>query len=63
MVSKLREKAKQTLAVAKGEKDNTQTVRLWLNQITPDNYTKKHSELRGLLFGTRIAKDEPGYDD
>jgi hypothetical protein len=63
MVVALREKAKSTLIAAKGEKDNTQTVRLWLNQITPDNYEKKQFELRGLLFGDRIAKDEAGYDE
>ena len=63
MVVALREKAKSTLIAAKGEKDNTQTVRLWLNQITPDNYEKKQSELRVLLFGDRIAKDEAGYDE
>ena len=44
-------------------KDNTQTVRLWLNQITPDNYEKKSKELRGLMFGDRIAKDEPGFEE
>jgi hypothetical protein len=38
-------------------------VKLWLNQITPDNFDKKQSELRGLLFGDRKAKDEPGFED
>jgi hypothetical protein len=63
MVVALRETAKRTLIAAKGEKDNTQTVRLWLNQISPDNYEKKKSELRVLLFGDRLAKDELGFDE
>lgn len=63
MVQKLRETAKANLQATKAEKDNTQTVRLWLNQITPDNYQKKQAELRELLFGNRIAKDEEGYDE
>lgn len=63
MVAKLRLKAKENQDAASAAKDNTQTVRLWLNQITPDNYAKKESELRVLLFGDRIAKDEPGYED
>jgi hypothetical protein len=41
MVLELKEKAKKNIAATKVEKDNTQTVRLWLNQITPDNYDKK----------------------
>lgn len=46
---------------ARSERDDNQNVRLWLNQITPDNYDKKESELRGLMFGDRKAKDEEGY--
>jgi hypothetical protein len=41
MVSKLKLKAQQNIEVARKEKDNNQNVRLWLNQITPDNYDKK----------------------
>ena len=63
MVLKLKEKARQNIEATKVEKDNTQTVRLWLNQITPDNYAKKSFELRGLLFGDRKIKDEPGYEE
>ena len=63
MVLKLKEKARQNIEATKVEKDNTQTVRLWLNQITPDNYAKKSIELRGLLFGDRKIKDEPGYEE
>lgn len=62
MVIKLKEKAKANIEAAKSEKDNTQTVRLWLNQITPDNYEKKSTELRGLLFGDRKLKNEEGFD-
>ena len=63
MVAKLREKAKANIEEAKKEKDNSQNVRLWLNQISPDNYDKKQSELRALMFGDRKTKDEPGFDD
>ena len=38
-------------------------MRLWLNQITPDNYEKKSKELRSLMFGDRICKDEEGYEE
>lgn len=62
MVAKLRLKAKENKDAAAAAKDNTQTVRLWLNQITPDNYEKKQSELRVLLFGDRIARDEAGFE-
>lgn len=37
-------------------------MRLWLNQITPDNFKKKESELRGLLFGNRISLEEEGFE-
>jgi hypothetical protein len=36
---------------------------LWLNQITPDNYAKKESELRGLLFGDRKTINEKGFEE
>ena len=61
MVSKLKQKAVSNLEKARSEKDDNQKVRLWLNQITPDNYEKKQSELRVLMFGDRKAKDEPGF--
>ena len=61
MVSKLKLKAQQNIEVARKEKDNNQNVRLWLNQITPDNYDKKQSELRSLMFGDRKAMGETGY--
>jgi hypothetical protein len=44
------------------KKDNHQHVRLWLNQITPDNFKKKESELRGLLFGNRLNLEEEGFE-
>lgn len=37
-------------------------MRLWLNQISPDNYEIKQKELRTLLFGDRKTKDEKGFD-
>lgn len=63
MEDKLIQIAKANLENAKKEKDNTQTVRLWLNQISPDNYQKKEGELRVLLFGDRKCKDEEGFED
>ena len=63
MVAKLREKAKANIEEAKKEKDNSQNVRLWLNQISPDNYDKKQTELRSLMFGDRKAIGEPGYEE
>ena len=63
MVSKLKLKAQQNIEVARKTKDNNQNVRLWLNQITPDNYEKKQSELRVLMFGDRKAKGEDGYSE
>lgn len=40
-VMKLKEAAKANLDRARGQKDDVKHVRLWLNQISPDNYTKK----------------------
>lgn len=55
----MRDKAEQNLQIARKEKNEEQRVRLWLNQISPDNYEKKQSELRGLLFGDLKAPSEP----
>ena len=46
----------------KSEKTDTQSVRLWLNQITPDNYGKKCSELRELLIGNAKLLNEEGFN-
>lgn len=46
----------------KSSKDNTQRVRLWLNQITPDNFAKKSGELRELLIGHAKLLNEEGFD-
>lgn len=62
MQSQLKEKAKVNQENAMKKKDNHQNVRLWLNQITPDNFKKKESELRGLLFGNRISLEEEGFE-
>ncbi len=62
MVVKLKETAKKNIEATKKEKDNTQNVRLWLNQITPDNYEKKQFELRSLMFGDRKTKEEAGFE-
>ena len=47
---------------AKSEKQDYQKVRLWLNQITPDNFEKKKSELRELLIGDAKIMGEPGFN-
>jgi hypothetical protein len=44
------------------EKADTQRVRLWLNQITPDNFAKKSGELRELLIGNAKLLNEEGFD-
>ena len=46
----------------KSEKTDTQRVRLWLNQITPDNYAKKSGELRELLIGNANLLNEEGFN-
>ena len=45
----------------KNEKNDTQRVRLWLNQITPDNFAKKSEELRKLLIGNAKLLNEEGF--
>jgi hypothetical protein len=47
---------------AKSEKQDFQKVRLWLNQISPDNYDKKSGELRELLIGNAKLLSEKGFD-
>jgi hypothetical protein len=47
---------------AKSEKQDYQRVRLWLNQISPDNFDKKSGELRELLIGNAKLLSEPGFD-
>jgi hypothetical protein len=63
MEEKLAANASKNMVAARGEKDNNQMVRLWLNQITPDNQEKKQGELRVLLFGDRKCLDEEGFKD
>ena len=46
----------------KSEKADTQRVRLWLNQITPDNFAKKSGELRELLIGNAKLLNEEGFN-
>ena len=46
----------------KSEKADTQRVRLWLNQITPDNFAKKSGELRELLIGNAKLLKEEGFN-
>ncbi len=63
MVVKMKETAKKNIEATKKEKDNTQNVQLWLNQISPDNFDwEKWIELRSIMFGDRKKTDEPGSD-
>ena len=47
---------------AKVEKQDFQRVRLWLNQISPDNFEKKSGELRELLIGNAKLLSESGFN-
>jgi hypothetical protein len=47
---------------AKSEKQDFQRVRLWLNQISPDNFEKKSGELRELLIGNAKLMSEAGFN-
>lgn len=62
LTKKLKQQAQQQIDAARQEKGSAQKVCLWLNQISPDNIQKKQFELRGLMFGDRIAEGEPGFD-
>lgn len=62
MVQKLKKQSKKFMEEAKTEKQDFQRVRLWLNQISPDNFEKKSGELRELLIGSAKLLSEPGFD-
>jgi hypothetical protein len=62
MVQKLKKQSKKNMEEAKSEKQDFQRVRLWLNQITPDNFEKKSGELRELLIGNAKIMGEPGFN-
>lgn len=62
MVQKLKKQSKRFMEEAKSEKQDFQRVRLWLNQISPDNFEKKSGELRELLIGNAKLMGEPGFD-
>lgn len=62
MVQKLKKQSKKNMEEAKSEKQDFQRVRLWLNQISPDNFDKKSGELRELLIGNAKIMGEPGFD-
>lgn len=62
MVQKLKNQSKKNMEEVKLEKADTQRVRLWLNQITPDNFAKKSGELRELLIGNAKLLNEEGFD-
>ena len=54
--------ASTNIEQARAEKTNLQKVRLILNQIVPDNFVRKISELRELLIGDRQLLSEEGFD-
>lgn len=56
--AKLKEKAKAMYEKVNQDKNEEQKIRLILNVITPENYDKKFSELRGFLFGNRKTEEE-----
>ena len=60
---KLNAVAQKYMAKAQEKKTDNQNVRLWLNQISPDNYDRKKVELRNLLFGDRKLKGEEGFEE
>lgn len=62
MVQKLKKQSKRIMEEAKSEKQDYQRVRLWLNQISPDNFEKKSGELRELLIGSAKLMSEKGFD-
>jgi len=63
MKKKLNAAAQKNMAKAQEVKTDNQKVRLWLNQISPDNYDRKKVELRNLLFGDRKLKGEEGFEE
>ena len=63
--AKLRELAQAQIARIRGDKNETQKIKLILNVIAPDNFTKKFGELRGFLFRglkTQEECEEEGID-
>ena len=44
-------------------KTDLQRVRLWLNQITPDNFAKKSGQLRELLISNAKLLNEEGFSN
>jgi hypothetical protein len=63
--AKLREQAQANYAKIKGDKNETQKIKLILNVIAPDNFQRKFAELRGFLFKglkTQEECEEEGID-
>ena len=54
--------AQRNAQLKDAQKDDTQKVRLKLNQITPDNFERKVGELREMLIGDRKLLNEDGFD-
>ena len=62
MAQNLTNQSKKNMKEVKNEKNDTQIVRLWLNQITPDNFAKKSGDLRELLIGNAKLLNEEGFN-
>lgn len=58
---KLLKESLEAIQKAKQEKSKEQEIKLILNVIAPDNFEKKFSELRQIMFGDQPTKDEKGY--
>jgi len=52
----------RNMEAVRADKNNIQKVRLLCNQITPDNFDRKVSELREMLIGDRKLFNEEGFD-
>jgi hypothetical protein len=55
---KLKNDAIRNMAAVKADKNDTQKVKLLLNQITMENYTSMKEKLRKLLFADRKTFEE-----
>jgi len=60
--TEMEQMAIKNMEAVKADKNDAQKVRLKLNQITPDNFDRKVSELREMLIGDRKLFSEDGFD-
>ena len=60
---KIQEDAAKTIDRIRKEKTTESNIRLYVNQIAPDNFEKKFEQLREAMFGDLKHKGEKGYDE